>query len=57
MSLSPNGGPPAVRNNIARLSPDGTVDTALKPNEDFVIYSIALQADGKIFRAPVCRYK
>jgi uncharacterized delta-60 repeat protein len=41
-----------ARNRIARLNPDGTLDTAFDPNAngDFFIYvrSIAVQADGKI---------
>ena len=40
------GGQP--RNRIARLNPDGTLDTAFDPNANNPVYSIALQADGKI---------
>ncbi len=48
-TLSPNGGPAVTRNRIARLNPDGTLDTAFNPNAaDFPVYAIALQADGKI---------
>ncbi len=36
------------RNNIARLNPDGTLDTAFNPNANNQIRSIALQSDGKI---------
>lgn len=42
------------RNNIARLTSSGTVDAALDPNAnepysaDVKVYSIALQADGKL---------
>jgi uncharacterized delta-60 repeat protein len=47
-TLSPNGGAAVARNCIARLNPDGTLDTGFNPNADLVVRSIALQADGKI---------
>src|SRR5437867_4474729 len=47
-SLSPNGGAPVTRNRIARLNPDGTLDTAFNPNANGVVISTAVQADGKI---------
>src|SRR6267143_1584129 len=47
-TLSPNGGPAVTRNHIARLNPDGTLDTAFNPNADGFIETIAVQADGKI---------
>ena len=47
-TLSPNGGAPVTRNHIARLNPDGTLDTAFNPNANNVVVSIAVQADGKI---------
>ena len=47
-TLSPNGGGPVTRNRIARLNPDGTLDTAFNPNANGIVYSIAVQADGKI---------
>ena len=37
-----------TRNNIARLNPDGTLDTAFNPNANSAVRSIAVQADGKI---------
>ena len=37
-----------TRNRIARLNPDGTLDTAFDPNADGAVESIAVQADGKI---------
>ena len=37
-----------ARNRIARLNPDGTLDTAFNPNANSNIISIALQSDGKI---------
>jgi uncharacterized delta-60 repeat protein len=47
-TLSPNGGAAVTRNHIARLNPDGTLDPGFNPNADGVVYSIALQADGRI---------
>ena len=47
-TLSPNGGAAVTRNHIARLNPDGTLDTAFNPNANGTVYSIAVQADGKI---------
>jgi uncharacterized delta-60 repeat protein len=37
-----------ARNYIARLNPDGTLDTAFNPNASDFVFAIALQADGKI---------
>src|SRR5437660_1973781 len=48
-TLSPNGGAVVTRNHIARLNPDGTLDTAFDPNANNTVLSIAVQADGKIF--------
>jgi uncharacterized delta-60 repeat protein len=47
-TLSPNGGVPVTRAHIARLNPDGTLDTAFNPNANNPVFSIAVQADGKI---------
>jgi uncharacterized delta-60 repeat protein len=47
-TLSPNGGSTAIRNYIARLNADGTLDTAFNPNANNWVYSFAVQADGKI---------
>jgi uncharacterized delta-60 repeat protein len=47
-SLSPNGGAAVTRNHIARLNPDGSLDTAFDPNANERVLSIAVQADGKI---------
>src|SRR5438552_16211517 len=47
-TLSPNGGAAVTRNYIARLNPDGTLDTAFDPNANSSVYSIAVQADGKV---------
>ena len=47
-TLSPNGGAAVTRNRIARLNPDGTLDTAFNPNANGCLSSIAVQADGKI---------
>ena len=49
-SLVPNAsiGENVTRNHIARLKPDGTLDTAFDPNADDVVSVIAVQPDGKI---------
>ena len=47
-ALSPNGGVAVTRKYLARLNPDGTLDTAFNPNADNIVEAIALQADGKI---------
>ncbi|QBB69068.1 hypothetical protein ELE36_00990 [Pseudolysobacter antarcticus] len=47
-SLSPNGGGSVLRNHIARLNADGSVDTAFDPNANGDVYALALQADGKL---------
>jgi len=48
ITLSPNGGAAVTRNRMARLNPDGTVDTSFNPNANGRVQSIAVQADGKI---------
>jgi uncharacterized delta-60 repeat protein len=47
-SVSPNGGAAVTRNRIARLNPDGTLDAAFNPNANGGVYTIVVQADGKI---------
>ena len=48
-ALQPNGAAsPIARNRIARLNADGTVDASFDPNADATVYSMALQADGKV---------
>jgi uncharacterized delta-60 repeat protein len=47
-TISPNGGPAVTRNHIARLNPDGTLDTSFNPNADGILSAIVVQADGKI---------
>src|SRR2546426_609319 len=47
-TLSPNGGAAVTRNYIARLNPDGTLDTVFNPNADSRVNAIVVQADGKI---------
>ena len=48
-TVSPNGGVAVPRNRIARLNPDGTLDTAFDANNvNGTVFAIALQADGKI---------
>ena len=38
-TLSPNGGAAVTRNHIARLNPDGTLDTAFNPNANDSVYA------------------
>jgi uncharacterized delta-60 repeat protein len=47
-TVAPNGGPRVTRNHVARLNPDGTLDSAFDPNANYSVYAIALQANGKI---------
>src|ERR1035441_2559705 len=47
-TLSPNGGAAVPSHFIARLNPDGTLDTGFYPNPNYYVHAIALQADGKI---------
>jgi uncharacterized delta-60 repeat protein len=47
-SLAPNGGASVTRNRLARLNPDGTLDTAFNPNASSIVLSLLLQPDGKI---------
>ena len=49
--VMPNGGPTVTRLRIARLNPDGTLDTAFDPNiggGGQVVFAIVIQPDGKI---------
>ena len=52
-TLSPNGGAAVTRNRIARLNPDGTLDTAFNPNANGEVDAIAVQADGKVLAGGV----
>lgn len=50
-TLSPNGGATILRNHIARLNEDGSLDAAFDPNatgQGGQVAAIAVQADGKI---------
>src|SRR3954454_9819378 len=47
-TVAPNGGAAVARNYIARLNPDGTLDTAFNPSANATVGHIVLQADGKI---------
>jgi uncharacterized delta-60 repeat protein len=48
-SLQPNGAPsPTTRNYVARLNPDGSLDTGFDPNPDFEVHCMVVQPDGKI---------
>lgn len=46
--VSVNGGVLIPRNRIARLNPDGTLDTSFDPNANGSVLAIAVQPDGKI---------
>jgi uncharacterized delta-60 repeat protein/uncharacterized repeat protein (TIGR01451 family) len=48
-TLQPGGaGATTTRNRIARLNADGTPDPDFNPNANNVVYSVAVQADGKV---------
>src|SRR5262249_44153180 len=47
-TLTPNGGASVARSHMARLNPDGTVDTAFNPSPNAFVRVIALQSDGRI---------
>src|SRR5207237_7133326 len=47
-TLTPNGGATVNRNRIARLNPDGTLDTVFNPSANNTVRAIVVQADGKI---------
>ncbi len=51
-TISANGGAPVARFRLARLNPDGTLDTAFdcsaNCNVGGEVYAIAVQADGKV---------
>ena len=47
-SLRPTVGASAVRNNLARLNPDGSVDATFDPNANGPIRALVLQPDGRI---------
>jgi uncharacterized delta-60 repeat protein len=36
------------RSNVGRLYPDGSLDASLDPGANFIIFALAVQADGKI---------
>src|SRR5438067_13571786 len=47
-SLSPNGGPAVFRNHMARLNPDGTLDSSFDPRPNATVRAIVVQPDGRI---------
>ncbi|MDQ6631521.1 MAG: delta-60 repeat domain-containing protein, partial [Verrucomicrobiota bacterium] len=47
-TVTPNGGPTVTRNRIARLNPDGTLDTVFNPSANSSVDAIVVLADGKI---------
>jgi len=51
-TLQPNGAPsPTVRNYIARVNADGTLDTGFDPWANNYVNNVVVQADGKILLA------
>ena len=52
ISLQPNGAASATpRNKIARVNADGTLDPGFDPNANNTVWSVAVQADGKVLLA------
>jgi len=48
-SLQPNGAAvPVGHNNLARLNPDGTLDTSFNPTVNSQVNAVVVQPDGKI---------
>jgi uncharacterized delta-60 repeat protein len=47
-TISPNGGAPVTRNRMARLNPDGTLDTGFDPNANNWVRVVVVQPNGKI---------
>ncbi len=48
-TLQPNGaGAATARQRIARVNADGTLDTSFDPKATGTVYSVAVQADGKV---------
>ena len=45
-----------TRNHIARLNPDGTLDTAFDPNADGNVLTFGVQTDGKVLAGGVFTY-
>ncbi len=47
-SFSPAGGETTLRNRIARLNPNGTVDSEFNPDANNGVTALAVQRDGKV---------
>jgi uncharacterized delta-60 repeat protein len=47
-TFAPNGGPPVSRFYLARLNLDGTLDLPFDPKPNGAVFSIVVQADGRI---------
>ena len=48
-TLQPNGAAsPTLRNRIARVNADGTLDASFDPNANNGVVCMAVQADGKV---------
>ena len=48
-TLSPNGGAAVARNHIARLNPDGTLDTAFDPNVNNTSIPLRCRRTGRLW--------
>lgn len=48
LSLQPYGGLSYSRDRVARVNADGTADATFNPKANGIVYSMALQADGKV---------
>ena len=49
-TLQPNGAAiPTARQRIGRVNEDGSLDSSFDPNANGAVYSVAMQADGKVF--------
>ena len=49
-TLQPNGAlAPAARQRIGRVNADGSLDTSFDPKASGAVYSVAMQADGRVF--------
>ena len=54
--LQPNGAAaPTARQYIARVNSDGTLDTSFDPKANSFVYSVAVQADGKMLLGGLLR--
>ena len=48
-TLQPNGAAsPTARNYVARIEADGSLDAVFDPNANWLVYAVAVQADGRV---------